>query len=183
MVTYLKWDLVAYKLTPEAAQQGLQRDKRLLTYEESKLMIRVRASFANFRDLLTRRQLSLASYETCVFAITFARLSVIMLYYRMFSVSTTMTYGLKTIGVLSIIWCIELMFGTIFQCVPVKALFELDMPGRRCINAMIGFVVTEVLNCTLDIILVAMPIPIVLRLHLPKRERVAIASMLLLGGL
>lgn len=106
-----------------------------------------------------------------------------MLYYRLFSVSTTMTYGLKAIGSMSILWCVELMFGTVFQCLPIKALFEPNTPGSRCINAQIGFIVTEALNCALDVVLIGMPIPLVVKLRLPKRERAAIGSMLLLGGL
>jgi hypothetical protein len=129
-------------------------------------------------------QLNAALYEMCIFAITFARLSVVMLYYRTFSVSIRMTFDLKIIGVLSIMWCIQMSFCTILQCVPVEALFEPDGSlGMRCIDVHLGFVITETLDCALDIVLLCMPIPLVAKLRLPKGERMAIAVMLTLGGL
>jgi hypothetical protein len=93
-----------------------------------------------------------------------------------------MTIGLKIIGLLSILWCLHLIFGIVMQCVPIKALFEPNIP-KKCINAQLGFLITELLNCALDVVLVGMPVPLVKKLHLPRRERVAVGGILLLGGL
>jgi hypothetical protein len=105
-----------------------------------------------------------------------------MLYYRIFSISSRFKIALWIMGITSVIWCIVLDAVVIFQCNPVNALQD-PRKGHLCLNSQLIFLISEVFNCLLDIILVAMPIPLIRNLYLPLKDRIAISVLFLLGGL
>ncbi|KAF7872252.1 hypothetical protein EAF04_003176 [Stromatinia cepivora] len=116
-----------------------------------------------------------------VFAEVVTRFSVICLYYRLFSVKRWLHYSLIADGVISIIWLFIVIFASALECKPIKANFDASVKGE-CLNTQTGFFISEFINMLLDIALIAMPIPIILKLKLPLRERVAIAGIFMTGG-
>ncbi|ESZ91286.1 integral membrane protein [Sclerotinia borealis F-4128] len=125
---------------------------------------------------------SFISIVFTVFAEVVTRFSVIYLYYRLFSVKRWLHYSLIADGVISIIWLFAVIFASALECKPIKANFDASIKGK-CLNTQSGFFISELLNMLLDLALIAMPIPIILKLKLPLRERVAIAGIFMTGGL
>jgi hypothetical protein len=111
-----------------------------------------------------------------------ARLSVIMLYYRLFSVRRRLTYGLIALGVISICWVIQMYIGTIFVCLPVKAAFDATVKGK-CVNAQLAYVITNCIDTALDLALLILPIPVIMKMTLPMTEKIGIAATFLAGGM
>jgi hypothetical protein len=124
-----------------------------------------------------------ASVEFTFATITFARLSVIMLYYRVFSTSKRMRWGLWIMAAASLAWWTQLSIVTIFQCKPVAFVFDPTLPGGKCINGQLYFVIVEAINCLLSAILVCMPIPLIWELSLQLPQKIAVGGLFLLGGL
>ena len=112
----------------------------------------------------------------------FARLSVIMLYYRLFSVRRRLTYWLKGLGAISICWLIQMYIGTILACRPVKAIFDATVKGK-CVDVQLAYVITNSVDTALDSAVLLLSIPVIMKLTLPTREKLGIASIFLAGGI
>ncbi|KAF2492663.1 hypothetical protein BU16DRAFT_513820 [Lophium mytilinum] len=111
-----------------------------------------------------------------------ARMSVIFLYYRLFSIKRWLGWSLKTVGALSILWLLCLIFTVSFQCKPIAALLDATVEGE-CLDNQTGFLSSEIFNACLDLMLVCLPVRIIWHLRLPLRERLGIATIFLTGGL
>ncbi|KAF2462851.1 uncharacterized protein BDR25DRAFT_204449, partial [Lindgomyces ingoldianus] len=108
------------------------------------------------------------------------RLSVIFLYYRLFSVKRWLSYTLICIGSLSVGWLLSMFFGTIFVCTPVKAAFDITVRGK-CLNAEVVYLWTNSIDLVFDAILLCLPISVILKLSLPTEEKVGVAVIFLTG--
>ena len=169
-------------LTFTVAVSSLAKPPKKLTAEEYKKLVQVRVSVALPGYILILRQVSFALVVFMNLTITTARLSVVLLYYRIFSISKRFKAALWVMGITTVLWCIILDGVIIFQCRPVSALFD-PRKGRLCLNSQLIFLISEVFNCLLDIILVVMPIPLIRKLYLPLKDKIAISVLFLLGGL
>ncbi|KAI9647501.1 hypothetical protein NHQ30_003886 [Ciborinia camelliae] len=98
-----------------------------------------------------------------------------------FTVFAEVVTSLIADGVISIIWLFIVIFVSALECKPIKANFDASVEGE-CLNTQTGFFISEFLNMLLDLALIGMPIPIILKLKLPLRERVAIAGIFMTGG-
>lgn len=78
-------------------------------------------------------------------------------------------------------WSISFFFANLFICYPVTALIE-SFYGNKCVNEASVFLSTLVTGLIFDVLILAMPIPVVLRLHLPWRDKLGVLGMFLLGA-
>ena len=58
----------------------------------------------------------------------------------------------------------------------------MDYPAY-CINQQAFYMATAVTDVVIDLFIFSLPIPMVLRLHLPRKQRAAVAGMFLLGAM
>jgi hypothetical protein len=72
------------------------------------------------------------------------------------------------------------VFAAGLQSKPIKANFDASIEGK-CLNT--GFYIGEFINMFLDLALVVMPIPIIWKLKLPRRERLALRGIFLTSAL
>ncbi|KAF2003068.1 hypothetical protein P154DRAFT_561549 [Amniculicola lignicola CBS 123094] len=72
-------------------------------------------------------------------------------------------------------------FRLIVKCRSMQSLYQPEQHGI-CLNSQLIFLWSEVGNCILDAILVVLPIPSILKLNLPRREKIAAGAIFLLGG-
>ncbi|KAI1645916.1 uncharacterized protein F4817DRAFT_359709 [Daldinia loculata] len=77
------------------------------------------------------------------------------------------------------VWSISFFFANLFICYPVTPLIE-PYYNNKCVDEAAVFLSTLVTDLIFDILILAMPIPIVLRLHLPWRDRLGVLGMFLL---
>ncbi|KAI0003197.1 hypothetical protein F4779DRAFT_109788 [Xylariaceae sp. FL0662B] len=113
---------------------------------------------------------------------TFARISVIFLYYRIFGVKCGLSLWLKTVAALSVIWFIVVVFVITFQCQPVAAVVNATIQGV-CLSAQLQFVAGEGISLGLDVVLAVLAFHTIWNLHLPRKQRVNIAILFLVGSL
>lgn len=74
------------------------------------------------------------------------------------------------------------IFGVIFLCKPINNYWNLDVSGT-CFNAEIHFKSTSILGIVLDWAIWLMPMPVVSRLKLPRRQKGGVLVVFGLGGL
>ena len=109
------------------------------------------------------------------------KISILLLYIRIFSFRKTKTIS-QLVMAAAAAWTIAFFFGTLFQCFPITALAE-PMYKRRCIDTAAFWYAGSITDAVLDFIILVIPIPIVLSLQLPWKQKAAVLFMFLCGGL
>ena len=79
-------------------------------------------------------------------------------------------------------YAVASILATIFQCTPVVRTFDHDTPGT-CINLTAFWYANAVANILGDFAILALPMPVVNSLHLPRRQRLGLMMVFALGGL
>ncbi len=79
-------------------------------------------------------------------------------------------------------WTIAFFFSNLFTCYPITPLVE-AFYGNKCIDGVAMWYASCVSDFSIDLIILTMPIPMVLRLQLPLQQRFAVMGMFLLGTL
>ncbi|PHH90572.1 hypothetical protein CDD83_3259 [Cordyceps sp. RAO-2017] len=81
-------------------------------------------------------------------------------------------------------WTVAFFFANMLECVPVEEAFK-NAPGLggnpRCINAVPMYLSQVYSDVIIDALILAVPIPLVLKLRLPTRQKFAVCGIFLLG--
>lgn len=77
------------------------------------------------------------------------------------------------------------VFTCIFQCSPVTFVWGQVIPGMhgRCININAFYLANAALNILTDFMTYTLPMPMLWKLQLPKRQKIGLITILGLGGL
>jgi hypothetical protein len=68
------------------------------------------------------------------------------------------------------------------QCVPIAASWDNSIHAQ-CINKGVFWIAFAIMNILTDVLVLALPIPQIFRLHLKLREKLMLSGVFLLGGL
>lgn len=137
------------------------------------------------RTIIANQRLSLqllyASQMVYACGIMTAKLSILALYWRLFP-TITMKRGCLVLAALTIMWCIAGVLVDIFQCTPVGKAFDISLPEGHCIS-QVGYCLGMIIpNILIDVAILCLPTFEVSKLHLPRGQRCALASVFLLGA-
>lgn len=112
----------------------------------------------------------------------FVKTSIIMFYVRIFP-----TRGIRIAGwaiwIYTLLWAVSISFATLFECKPVQYFWDKTIEGGSCVaNPLITIGLTSgVLSCVGDIFIFGMPIPVVLRLNINTRKKIALGAIFMVG--
>ena len=130
-------------------------------------------------------------------ALTFSKLSLLALYWRIFRV-TTARLPLQIVAALNIAWMLAavstvaislsldqslMMIQTlvgIFSCTPVQGFWNLSIQSR-CIKYPVFFTSNEAFTIALDLVVLLMPVYFIAQLQQSLSQRISISSTFLLG--
>ncbi|KAH0001685.1 hypothetical protein KCU78_g14755, partial [Aureobasidium melanogenum] len=114
-----------------------------------------------------------------VFLIHVTKASILTQYLRIFPTRTMrrLTWLLFAALVPSVLWGV---FASIFICDPVKKVWRPMTPGK-CLSTRTYWVSVTAVNIVLDFAVLALPMPVISRLKLPKRQKIALVGVFLLG--
>lgn len=115
--------------------------------------------------------------------ITVIKVSILLLYYSIFHVSSNFRWAVRIAGGLCVIWGITLTFLIIFQCTPVNALWEQMAAPQVCMSTSKLLLGYEVSNLVLDVMVLCLPLGMLRTLQLPGYRKASVGGMFLLGGL
>ncbi|GIC93624.1 putative plasma membrane protein Pth11-like [Aspergillus udagawae] len=109
------------------------------------------------------------------------KISILLLYIRLF----VHRWFLRTCWVwiaVIVSFTVGSVFSSIFQCTPVQWAFNKSLPGHgTCINMTAFWYANAVFNILTDLVLIALPIPVVLKLQLPLKSKVALCGIFAVG--
>ncbi|KAI4275555.1 MAG: hypothetical protein L6R38_005838 [Xanthoria sp. 2 TBL-2021] len=116
--------------------------------------------------------------------VMFAKLSILLLYYRIFGVDKKFRYACNVLIVIVAGYGTSCAFAKIFRCLPVEAVWDPDYKGpERCIDrTKINFVIGWFSIFT-DLAILLLPAPMLWRLHLPRWRKFALSVIFMFGAL
>ncbi|UKZ82816.1 hypothetical protein TrVFT333_010614 [Trichoderma virens FT-333] len=76
---------------------------------------------------------------------------------------------------------VALSFTTIFQCTPVKYSWDKTIPGH-CINIKAFWYGQSGWNTLMDVVVLILPIPVILKLQMNRRAKLSILAVFVLGA-
>ncbi len=125
----------------------------------------------------------MAGIVTYSLTITIVKLSILLLYRRIF-----ITQGFQRttiyVGLICLAWFFIAIFVDLFQCSPFKAAFDVELLFTdQCIDLQAFYWGITAANLALDVILLYLPLHMVWGLQLPKRHKIALSGIFMLGGL
>lgn len=110
------------------------------------------------------------------------KISLLLLYYRIFGVVKYYRWALWGSGFLVTSYSIIFSFGTIFGCWPVAKFWIPELRGS-CINKMEFARWNSVSNMILDVLVLCLPCPMVWRMQTTRRQKIILTGIFLLGSL
>ncbi|KAK3689257.1 hypothetical protein B0T22DRAFT_490742 [Podospora appendiculata] len=112
---------------------------------------------------------------------TFAKLSLLVLYHRLFYISSWFVRSIYVIGLVQICWCIAMVCVRLFQCHPIDAFWNPFLQGQ-CLDGQVILAVGEPINSLVDFIMVGMAIWMVHKLKVTRADKVRVMFLFALGG-
>lgn len=74
------------------------------------------------------------------------------------------------------------MFAAIFACTPVHSAWDLTITDGTCINRPALYQATAILGAITDILVLAVPIPIIVTLQVSLKHKIIVFSAFGIGG-
>lgn len=117
----------------------------------------------------------------CAVTTGFAKTSL-ALFYR--TISPQKWWRLCSYGLLFLLagYNSAIFFAILFGCRPVKRNWDLTVPGT-CIDKPSLYIATAALGIASDLVLLLMPIPMILRLQMPSRQKLGLIIFFAIGSL
>ncbi|KAJ4290809.1 hypothetical protein N0V90_010004 [Kalmusia sp. IMI 367209] len=112
----------------------------------------------------------------------FAKLSILVLFYRFFFVDTTFVRAIYAVGTVQIIWSVVTYMLHWFECTPPAKLWTPKMKGS-CLNAPAFLAAGESINSIVDFVVVGLAIYMVQHLQLKTAVKAKLAILFGLGSL
>lgn len=78
---------------------------------------------------------------------------------------------------------IESLGISIFACSPVSAFWDLTITNGHCVDKRFLWFFNASFSIFTDIVLLALPIPVLLKLVIPKNQKILLVGIFALGGL
>lgn len=111
------------------------------------------------------------------------KISLLLLYYRIFGISKPFRIAVWTCAAIVFGWWSSVFFASIFQCSPVSASWDRTIPNAKCIDLTKYAYGNGVSNLLTDVMILALPGPMVMKLKVDKKSKATLMAIFLLGGL
>ncbi|KAH9863176.1 hypothetical protein IAQ61_009453 [Plenodomus lingam] len=136
-----------------------------------------------FDALVPTSKIAMSAKVVFTAAATFTRLSLHCFYYRLVADSGKTWF--KGLIHANVIYTVGIFFSftflSIFLCDPVKNYWALGAPVDSCMDEGYVTLVCGIINCVADFATTITPMPLVIGLHMPRRQRIAVAILFGLG--
>ncbi|KAI1754328.1 hypothetical protein F4782DRAFT_51049 [Xylaria castorea] len=108
--------------------------------------------------------------------------SILLLLMRLFGQKPGVKRFILWVNTANIGMMIGVFFGTVLQCTPINKTWETSLQGT-CIDRRVLFTVSSSINIFTDILILALPMRIFIDLKIPRRTKIALMFIFLLGFL
>ena len=116
-----------------------------------------------------------------VIGLGFTKASILVFYKNIFTLEPFRTVA-HVMLVIVAIWTVSFFFSNLFICYPITPFVEAFYHRHCKVHGHPMWYASTISDVIIDIMILAMPVPMVLRLKLPLRRRLAILGIFLLGA-
>lgn len=74
------------------------------------------------------------------------------------------------------------LFGSIFLCFPVRFFWDRTIPGGKCLNQFAIWFSNATMNIVQDFIILLLPMPVLRKLDIPRKQKRVLMVIFALGG-
>ncbi|KAI1805957.1 hypothetical protein F4811DRAFT_195202 [Daldinia bambusicola] len=111
------------------------------------------------------------------------KLGILLMYYRIFSVSTAFRYQLFVAVSLVIGWWVGCTVATLTNCIPLEWSWNNSLADPRyCFDYNVFWMASGACEIFLDVLILTLPISTVVRMRLSTQRKITISIIFLLGG-
>lgn len=110
------------------------------------------------------------------------KISVLLLYLRIFPHKSVRYPVIATIGMIAISTTI-IFFMTVFSCHPVTFFWNRDIRGGTCINVNKLAYANSAMSIIQDLLIVALPLPVLAKLNMGRKKKIGVGFMFAVGSL
>ncbi|KAA6413726.1 MAG: hypothetical protein FRX48_02087 [Lasallia pustulata] len=114
-------------------------------------------------------------------ALPLIKFSILLFYNRLFP-SRRFRLVSYCIAAFVLCWWLVFFLTTVFQCTPISANWMVNPGDVYCIDEYVMYDVYSSLNLVTDVVILAMPWPLVMKLQLATRKKVQLLGIFLLGS-
>ncbi|EHA28399.1 hypothetical protein ASPNIDRAFT_125297, partial [Aspergillus niger ATCC 1015] len=134
----------------------------------------------NTRTIEMFYQIFLSSQFTYFVLTPVIKISFICFYRRLFTTKHFLrfTFGLN---ILIAAWSSGIFLACALQCRPLRAYWDINVKGR-CFSATTYIIVNQAFNVVMDFVILAVPVPMIWRLHRSWQDKLALNAVFALGG-
>ncbi|GES63288.1 integral membrane protein [Aspergillus terreus] len=115
-----------------------------------------------------------------VLSLSCTKVSILLLYLRIFPVTAVVRIAWVTIGVI-VAWAIATILVGCLICRPFAYNWDQTIPGGSCGNQVTSFTATGVINLVTDVVVLVTPMPLLYRLQMAMYKRVTLMTVFGLG--
>ncbi|KAF1813239.1 hypothetical protein P152DRAFT_448560 [Eremomyces bilateralis CBS 781.70] len=133
-------------------------------------------------ELMMARKLVIASNLTGLYTAGCTKLSVLLLYHRIAPAYSRFQYLVWFFTGLAILWIISFTAANFLLCIPLHAYWDLNYDGpQSCFVEVPYFVAFAGIDLFLDTAIFILPLPLVIPLRLPKRQKMILGAVFGIG--
>ncbi|KAH8661044.1 hypothetical protein BGZ61DRAFT_464570 [Ilyonectria robusta] len=113
---------------------------------------------------------------------SFAKISLLIFYFHL-SPQTWFRVAIWATLVFISGYTIGIFFALIFACDPIAMSYDVTVQEGTCINRPSLYIATAAVNIISDVFLFCLPLPIVVKLQIPRRQKLGLLLIFLLGSI
>ncbi|MCJ1420924.1 hypothetical protein MMC32_007284 [Xylographa parallela] len=113
-------------------------------------------------------------------SLVFVKLSILSFYVRIFNVPSFKLVA-KVLMVLVGLWGSSVVLCAFLLCKPFAFNWDQTIPGGSCGNQILSYIITGSFNILTDFMILALPMPMVWNLHVPRKNKIALFGMFGVG--
>ena len=125
--------------------------------------------------------MSLANISLWLATAAATKASLLFFYHRLFSPSKPFRLAVRIGAVVVFCQWFSLTLACIFECTPVKAFWDQNVQGAKCINLPRFTIASGVMNLLTDVLILCLPGPMVWGLHKTVAQKITLTGIFLLG--
>ena len=111
------------------------------------------------------------------------KIAILIFYYRIFQSSQRFHIAVWVMASVIVCWYLTSALVGCFQCYPARYLWDRTIPGGSCIPENALWIGSSVSSLLTDAAILCLPMPLIWKLRVTWRQRLAISGLFLLGGL
>ncbi|AEO66486.1 uncharacterized protein THITE_2114613 [Thermothielavioides terrestris NRRL 8126] len=116
-------------------------------------------------------------------ALACIKLSILLFYLRIFSSERWLRWAAYANMAYTICWAISTWIVNLTVCTPIAFYYDHTIPGGKCKNQVISGTANGALSLLGDVCILVLPLPVIWKLKINTRRKIALCGVFLLGCL